>query len=558
MAGRGLFARLFATHLIVAVGALAVLGITADTLMARRATDALRDRLEAQAEQAQVAIDPGLAQPQVEVLADASRTRFTVIASDGRVIADSERDPATMENHAQRPEVAAALGGATGSDLRTSETVGTPYLYVAIPERNGFVVRAALPAAQVARERGQIRIAIFAAAAILTLVAAALSAIAARSVAGPLVRLTRSVKRVADGDFTTVEPGGPAEARELAQAVNAMAHELAQRVDAIRRSGELRDRILGSMDEAVVLGSGDDVVYANPAAERLLGAAAGQPVPPAVVPGSSESGVREVTLHHPTYRELTVTTSALEDGTTLIVAQDVTDSRRIDRVRRDFVANASHEMKTPVAGILATAETLQDAIRDDPEAAQRFAETLASEARRLSNLIQDLLDLARLDQPVEPDADPVDLSALVQEAFAEAGADAERASVRLHAQVEPDLRVRGRARDLSQLVRNLLENAIRYTQESGRVDVSLTLAGERARLDVRDTGIGIPQKDLPRVFERFYRVDRARARDTGGTGLGLAIVRHVAEAHGGAVSAISELGASSTFTVFLPLSRDES
>jgi two-component system phosphate regulon sensor histidine kinase PhoR len=412
-------------------------------------------------------------------------------------------------------------------------------------------MRAALPAAEVARSRTQVRVAIAVSFLVLLVVAASLSAIAARTVSRPLGRLTEEVQRVARGEFSTVEPGGPAEARALAEAVNAMAAELAERIDAIRREGELRDRILGSMDEAVILADATGAIYANPAARALLGVEPGRPLPPQLQEARAAGGA-EFAVHHPSYREIRCTTATVGDGMTLLVAQDVTEPRRIDRIRRDFVANASHEMKTPVAGILATAETLQDAIRDDPEAARRFAETLAKEATRLSNLITDLLDLARLDQPAPDAAEPVDVAALARAAVQESRAGAGAKGLTLVGEIDGAIAVRGRAQDLRQLLRNLIDNAMRYTPEGGRVDVTVSSRGGAAVIEVADTGIGIPQKELSRIFERFYRVDRARARDTGGTGLGLAIVRHVAEAHGGTVAATSELGAGSTFTVTLP------
>jgi signal transduction histidine kinase len=229
----------------------------------------------------------------------------------------------------------------------------------------------------------------------------------------------------------------------------------------------------------------------------------------------------------------------------------VTDAHRIDRIRRDFVANASHELKTPVAGILATAETLQDAVVTDPNNAQRFVTNLAKEARRLSSLVQDLLDLTRLDQGTS-DHTITPLSSLVAEAVEETRGLAKAKRLNIDSAIDEGIHVQGRPWDLSLLARNLLDNAIRYTPEGGSVTIQLHRENGHARLTVRDTGIGIPTKDLPRIFERFYRVDKARARETGGTGLGLSIVRHVAETHGGSVSVDSQLGAGSTFTVMLP------
>jgi signal transduction histidine kinase len=235
----------------------------------------------------------------------------------------------------------------------------------------------------------------------------------------------------------------------------------------------------------------------------------------------------------------------------IVVIGDVTEARRLDAIRRDFVANASHELKTPAASIQAAAETLVHAWKDDPEAVQWLAEQLEREAMRLSRIVADLLDLSRLESGSEL-GDDVRLDALVREEGQRFEDAAKGAGLTFGLEVGSVPPVHGSARDLSLLVRNLLDNAIRYTRAGGTVTVAVSADDGSVVLRVADSGVGIPSKDIPRVFERFYRVDRARSRETGGTGLGLAIVRHVAENHGGAVSLRSELGRGSTFEVRLP------
>jgi signal transduction histidine kinase len=222
-------------------------------------------------------------------------------------------------------------------------------------------------------------------------------------------------------------------------------------------------------------------------------------------------------------------------------------------MRRDFVANTSHELKTPVAAIQAAAETLPDAARHDPKAAVRFAEQLHRDALRLSRIVSDLLDLSRLEAE-RPALAPVRLDRLANEEVKRFREQAERAGVTLQVRAEP-VSVQGSSDDLTLLVRNLLDNAVRYSPDGGRVEVELTSTDREALLAVRDTGIGIPSRDLPRIFERFYRVDRARSRETGGTGLGLSIAKHVAEQHGGRIEVDSELGQGSEFRVRLPASN---
>jgi two-component system sensor histidine kinase SenX3 len=341
---------------------------------------------------------------------------------------------------------------------------------------------------------------------------------------------------------------------------SAAAAELERREAAERDRRAVQDLILGSMQEGVLLFDASlETAFANDALERHLGSrpvSVGQLFPPDLreavrrVATSSEAATLEVERSAPT-RWLRVTAAPAGEGAVLIVVTDVTDARRIETVRRDFVANASHELKTPAASIQAAAETLRAVADDDPEAVARFAAQLEREARRLSRIVADLLDLSRLESGSEL-TEHVRIDAIVREEaerFDDAGHEA---GVRVSVRAPQPATVAGAARDLSLLVRNLIDNAVRYTPTGGAVEIEVDAHDEEVTLSVRDTGVGIPARDLPRVFERFYRVDRARSRETGGTGLGLSIVRHVAENHGGSVEVTSELGTGSTFTVRLP------
>jgi signal transduction histidine kinase len=239
-------------------------------------------------------------------------------------------------------------------------------------------------------------------------------------------------------------------------------------------------------------------------------------------------------------------------GRIVVTMTDITQRRRLEVLRRDFVANASHELKTPVAAVRALAETLLTALPDDPEAGHRFAERIGREAERLEVLVRDLLDLSRVERGTL-DVEPVDLVGLVKEVAGGYADLAEERRIRLNTELRPGVSVRGDRAQLGLLLSNLLDNALRHPPAGGTVCIRLDPAESRAVLQVADTGEGIPASELPRVFERFYRVDKARARQTGGTGLGLAIVRHVAEAHGGTVRVDSELARGTTFTVTLPV-----
>jgi len=320
--------------------------------------------------------------------------------------------------------------------------------------------------------------------------------------------------------------------------------------------------VLSSMEEGVLLfGSDGRIRFANPAAERHLGSRPGSidailplALREAVTTASERQGASlvEVETGAPTRWLRGTAAPAGDEGSVMLVVRDVTEARRTEAIRRDFVANASHELKTPAASIRAAAETIASAADDDPIAIRRFAGRLEREAIRLSRIVEDLLDLSRLESGSEL-SELVDLATIVREEVERFEAAAAEAGVELSARTSPVPPLRGSARDLALLVRNLADNAIQYTKPGGGVEVELSAAGPEVVLTVRDTGMGIPTRDLPRVFERFYRVDRARSRETGGTGLGLSIVKHVVENHGGRISVESELGRGSRFVVRLPI-----
>jgi signal transduction histidine kinase len=338
--------------------------------------------------------------------------------------------------------------------------------------------------------------------------------------------------------------------------------ELESRATGAEREREQMDLVLSSMRDGVVLfGPEGDTVYANLGAERHLGSiprSAATVLPLALrdacrraaeigetVSAEAQTGGPDRWL-----RGVAIPVGA---GAVLLVVRDVTEAKRLDAVRRDFVANASHELKTPVASIQAAAETIYSAALDDPAVIPRFAAQLEREAARLSRIVSDLLDLSRLEAGSDLE-EVVALDAIVRDEIERYAEPAAEAGVQLSVTADVTPKVHGSARDLALLVRNLVDNAIRYTRPGGRIGVELTEDDGDAVLTVSDTGVGIPQRDLPRVFERFYRVDRARSRETGGTGLGLSIVRHVVENHAGRVSVESELGRGTRFEVRLPAS----
>ena len=350
-------------------------------------------------------------------------------------------------------------------------------------------------------------------------------------------------------------------ARAEGTARHATTEELGERLEVAEGERRSSMTVLSSMEEGVLLfGPDGRTGLANTAAELHLGARPGSI--DALLPfglqqlvrraGDAHEGlVTEAETGAPS-RVLRGSAVPTEDGSVVLVIRDVTETRRLDQVRRDFVANASHELKTPAASIQAAAETIRTAALEDPSVIPRFAAQLERESGRLSRIVSDLLDLSRLESGSELDEE-VALDAIVRDEGERFEESASEAGVGLSISAGHVPRVRGSGRDLALLVRNLVDNAIRYTRPGGRVDVELGLQDGQVVLTVDDTGLGIPARDLPRVFERFYRVDRARSRETGGTGLGLSIVRHVVENHGGRVDVRSELGRGTRFEVHLPV-----
>lgn len=520
---------------------------------------------------------------------DASGLRLTLIAQDGAVLADSQADPATLDNHAARPEVAQALAGREGRSRRESATLGQEAVYVAVPLPAGSppwsqgVVRTALPASQVdtlVAESWQVPLIVW---AVLLLPTLAVAYLLSRSITQPVQRLQDMTGRVAGGDLsyrTSVRRND--ELGDLAGSLNRMATELETQVNQSATEKERSTRVLSAMMEGVIVIDADGrLVRANPAAARILqaplGAGEGRPLVVTARAFPAQSLTEKVrraggpvteTVELPGQRYVAVEAIPLqaaggqgaEVGQTLFVIRDETARIAIDRIRRDFATNVSHELKTPLAGLSLLAETLKHALEEDPEHAAMFVDRLSAEVSRLIGLTNDLLTLSKMEEPGGETLDrftAADLGVLAERTVSELLplAAAKRQEVAVDA--PPGTVILADEVALCTLIRNLLENAIRYTELGGHIAVRVrTQTDSRnvpwAVLEVQDNGVGIPAADQRRIFERFYRVDKARSRETGGTGLGLSIVRHVAERHGGRVSVVSTLGSGSTFTVRLP------
>jgi two-component system phosphate regulon sensor histidine kinase PhoR len=505
--------------------------------------------------------------------------RLTVVRSDGTVIADGARTAeqlTAMENHAERPEIRAALATGEGASVRRSGTTGQTYVYAArtVTDAHGrlLVVRLAEPLAHLQSLRGQIAASMLLAALAGGLASLVISLWIDRHVFRPFYRLVKGASDLASGRARRVEVPDEEELAALALALNRLAETAEAQFAAVRGERDQLKAILASMAEGVlVVGADGRALLANPAFFKLFdlsGEVAGktvlellrQPELARIVDdtlrlGEPQNG--QIELQSPERRTLLLASAALAGGDrgAVVVTRDTTELTRVADMRRDFVGNVSHELKTPLAAIRGFAETLRDGALDEPPVARRFTDRILEQCRRLQALLDDLLTLSRLETVALREREPVALDALVRHAADTLAPLAREKGVQVEVAATGNPAVLGEADAIERLVLNLLENAIKYNRPDGQVTVHLSATGDDVLLEVTDTGIGIPPDALPRIFERFYRVDKGRAREEGGTGLGLAIVKHVAQAHGGQVEVDSRLGRGTTFRVRLPVAQ---
>jgi len=583
---RHLLWKLYATYSLVIVFCLLLVG----GLMVQR--ERRIDRIQAEADLVQLArvlderLSPemdfargAVADDLVKSIGRTIDTRITLIAPDGRVLADTNVDSRRMENHRFRPEVQAALGGQPGSDTRTSASDFAPHLYVAIPSagRPGWVVRVAIPLAAFehrVRESTSILVIGALAAAALALI---LGFFFTRRITRPLDTMSRGLERMERGEFgVRLDPESDDEIGQLARTLNRVQERLEVMIRTLTSQRNEREAILGSMVEGVIAVDGEDrVLLVNAAAQHVLGlgadAATGRPLLEVArfpqlsqfveqVRSSTQPLGVELVVRDPRPRFLELHGAPLRidargPAGAVVVFNDVTRLRKLEEVRREFVANVSHELKTPITSIKGFLETLLDGgALEDPDASRRFLGIIARQSDRLAAIIEDLLYLSRLEYEERQIAQhPVDLRAVIERSVMNFEHEAQARAIQVAVVIEARQRwAMGDASLLSRAVENLIDNAIKYSHPGGRVEVTLRESGDELHLAVRDFGIGIAEEHLPRVSERFYRVDTARSREMGGTGLGLAIVKHVARVHAGSLHIQSDFGRGSCFTIRLP------
>jgi two-component system phosphate regulon sensor histidine kinase PhoR len=575
--------RLYGSYAVLIVLGTVIFSLLIARQLARNARADLQVALRAEASMLSELSVPALGneppadfEQQVRELGKTIGTRLTVIAADGVVLADSDENPARMENHANRPEILEANALGVGTSERFSHTVNKPMLYVALAVRDNDALlgyaRTALPLATVRGRLARLRSSIVLGASLAALIALGLGYVGARRVTRPISAMTEQAEAVAEGRHATVmQSRRTDEIGRLQEAFDRMDARLRERVGSLERERHQLEAILGSMVEGVVaLDEAERVVHLNRAAAQLLQVRVedargqriwelvrSQPILTALRQvasvGDAEAGTMRTALESDG-RLLELLAAPIRGGGAVLVFHDLTELRRLEGVRRDFVANVSHELKTPVAAIVGLVETLLEDEDMPAETRQRFLQRAGEQARRLSALVNDLLALSRLEGEAETAArQPVALDEVTRDAITAQRPYAEAAGLELQASLQPRVLVSGDPEGLRQAIENLLSNAIRYTDRPGSVTVRLETRDGAAVLEVQDTGIGIEARHVPRIFERFYRVDAARSRDTGGTGLGLAIVKHVARVHDGDVSVASAPGRGTTFRLRIPL-----
>lgn len=529
----------------------------------------IRDNLEREARIAAHALPADSLEWQntVEALARATGQRFTVIDSSGRVRAESAEPRSAipaLENHGGRPEVRAALQGGVGSDRRTSATVGRPLMYVAVPGGPG-VVRVAAPLVQADQIVRRAQRAILGAAGVALLFGAVLALLAGGSIARPLTMISEAARSIAEGATPRFPRSGISDIDGLIRALRDMHDQLDQRFTDLRRERAESAALVEAMIEGVIAADARGrIVTANGAARRLLGydpdetlpavdqlfrVKAAREVVDAVLAGRAMPQ-RELDLDR---HAVLLSGRSLPQGGALLVLHDVTELRRLEAVRRDFVANVSHELKTPLTSISGYAETLAGDSAD-PETTQRFLGVILNNARRMQRLVDDLLDLSRIESGRwQPAPEPLEAGQVGREVWGLLADRAKQRNVQFETRIGTDAQsVYADPDALRQVLSNLFDNALRYTAPGGTIALESVREGAGVTLRVRDTGSGIPREHLPRIFERFYRADPHRSREEGGTGLGLAIVRHLVEGHEGRIAADSEVGVGTVISSWFP------
>jgi two-component system, OmpR family, phosphate regulon sensor histidine kinase PhoR len=572
--------------IFIIVLSMGALGIYLTVSVRNNQVDNLRFHLEQEAHIAARTVLPSLVgqgtapDALAKALGQEIDSRITIIAPDGTVLGDSLENPADMETHAARPEVVDALAKGTGESTRFSTTLNEQMMYVAVAVKYqdsvAGVVRVALPLTAVARNISHITRTVILATLIISIVAVLAAWLITRSMTRPIRELTAASKSISTGQLRQkITVSTRDEIGRLAQAFNDMSSSLKAHVDSISTEKTKLALVLGNMADGIILtDAAGSIILANQASGKLFGfkeiEAAGKYLievvrdhePDEILKQCLASGNEQTTQFESGITRRYIRTIAIPLGNrgrssgVLLLFQDLTELRNLQTMRREMVGNISHELRTPIAGIKAMVETLVDGAINDNEAARDFLTRIQNEIERLSQIVSEVTQLSRIESgQVELKIESLDLNKLINDVIVEMQPLAERKQVDLLERFSPDLPPVPADKDrIRQTIINLVHNAIKFNRTGGKVTVSTVYDANWVTINVTDTGIGIFKDDLPHVFERFYKADKARTG--GGSGLGLAIAKHTVQAHGGQISAQSEAGKGSTFTFSLPTRRN--
>jgi len=508
--------------------------------------------------------------------------RVTFIRHDGIVLGDSDGDALTMENHLDREEIREAFESGVGRAVRASETTNQNLIYVALPisfqenEQPKFI-RLSMSLSSIDQSIRETTAVIFAGLLVLFLTAAIISFRIAHGMTKPLEDITKVAQRIKNMDYRArVQIKKHDEIGELGHAINAMADSLYDQMTKIQQNEHQLTSVLENMINGIMMiDQSGSIMVVNRRAEEIFGITAAELVGghyskakqqyelTRLIQECFESRTHlhdEINVYYPEERLLEVNVvpvhaNGIEFTGILLVLQDVSDIRRLERMRSEFVANVSHELKTPIAAVKGFSETLLSGAVKDEETAKSFLQIINDESDRLNRLIGDILELSKIESRRVPLIfSPIELDLFMSKLIKLLQAEAIRKNITIELDVEQGLHVEADEDRLRQIIMNLLSNGINYTPEGGKVSIKVNARGEdHIGFIISDTGIGIPKKDLSRIFERFYRVDKARSRSSGGTGLGLSIVKHLVELHKGTITVTSTVGAGTTFTLELPV-----
>jgi two-component system phosphate regulon sensor histidine kinase PhoR len=570
--------RLTVLFILLIVVSMGVLGIYLVSSSRSSQLDDLRSQLENEARITAEASLPGFLGGEtsdLDALAKALgadiETRVTIIASDGTVLGDSEEDPLAMENHADRPEVIDALATGVGESTRYSVTLEQKMMYLAVPIANQGeilgVARVSLPLTAVEDTVQQLRVSIIIAMAVAAVLVILAAWLIARITTGPIRELTAASKRISSGELgQRITIAAKDEVGELAHAFNDMSTRLKELVGEISEDRARLATILDNMADGVVMTDTEgNISLANQTAQKLFNfrEVENKPLIEAVRDHEVDELLKLCLKTDKTQavnyesgtskRYLRAIAIPIAQSGVLFLFQDLTSLRNLQTTRRELIGNISHEFRTPLAGIKAMVETLRDGAVDDKEAALDFLTRIDSDVDRLTQLVAELTELSRIETgKAELKLEPVDLNQLAEEVIAQLSPQAERQKLKVEKELAADLPSvpADRAR-VRQVMVNLLHNAVKFTPSGGKITITTRVLEGSVGVDIADSGVGIPAEDLPHVFERFYKGDKARAEE--GTGMGLAIAKHIIEAHGGNIRVESEEGRGSTFSFSLPL-----